>query len=325
MNKPESPLVSVVTPVYNGEKFLDECIQSVVAQTYQNWEHIILNNCSSDRTLEIAEKYAASDNRIRVFSNRTLLPIMKNWNQALRYMSPESTYCKIVHADDLLFPECVQRMVELAQAHPSAGLIGSYCLWGDRVVSDGLPYGQAFFTGKEIGRLTLLNRIYCFWSPSALVIRSDIIRNRAHFYNENHLHADVEACYEILKESDFDFVHQVLTFIRKHDESMTNTVAMPYNRIMLSNLDLLTRYGPLFLTPAVYRRHLSLKLNAYYHFLARSSFSLREKQFWMYHQSQIGEIGHPFSRVKFLKALLSEIVNRPVATAKALFKAIIRS
>ena len=51
------PLVSVATPVYNGERHLAECIESVLAQTYQNWEYIIVNNCSTDRTREIAESY----------------------------------------------------------------------------------------------------------------------------------------------------------------------------------------------------------------------------------------------------------------------------
>ena len=54
----QQPLVSVITPVYNGEEFLPECIESVLAQTYQNWDYTIVNNRSTDRTLEIAKSYA---------------------------------------------------------------------------------------------------------------------------------------------------------------------------------------------------------------------------------------------------------------------------
>ena len=79
MNSTSEPLVSIVTPVFNGELYLEECIQSVLAQPYENWEYIIVNNCSTDRSLAIAEKYAEKDARIKIFSNKQLLPIMKNF------------------------------------------------------------------------------------------------------------------------------------------------------------------------------------------------------------------------------------------------------
>ena len=96
MKNNSSPLVSVVTPVYNGEKYLDECIRSVRSQTYQNWEYTILNNCSTDRSLEIAERHASEDERIRIVNTDELLPLMKNHNYALRQISPDSKYCKVV-------------------------------------------------------------------------------------------------------------------------------------------------------------------------------------------------------------------------------------
>jgi glycosyltransferase involved in cell wall biosynthesis len=322
MSKNTQPLVSVVTPVYNGERYLEECVQSVLAQNYQNWEYIILNNCSTDRTPEIADKYAAKDSRIRVFTNLELLPIMKNWNRALSYISPESKYCKIVHADDFLFPECLERMVSLAEAYPTAGIVGSYDLWGNRVVSGGLPYSENFFLGKDICRLTLLNKFYCFWSPSSLLIRSDLIRSRSCFYNEKHLHADDEVCYELLKESDFAFVHQVLTFVRKHEESVTSTVAAPYNIFILSNLDLFLRYGPVFLSPKEYRSHLRFKFFDYYRFLAHSIFQLRERDFWKYHNSNLKEMGYSLNVVKLAAVAFREFICRPPSMLKLLFNSL---
>ena len=209
---------------------------------------------------------------------------MKNWNLALRKISPESKYCKVVHADDLLFPPCLEQMVSLAETHPTVGMVGSYGLWGNRVVCDGLPHTVEFLPGKELCRLTLLNRVNCFWSPSSLLIRSDLIRKHNCFYNEKHLYADVEACYEVLKESDFGFVHQVLTFIRQHEESATSVLAEPYKRTILWNFDLFLKFGPIFLSKAEYNRHLAIKTRRYYNFLALSLFRLREKKFWRYHR-----------------------------------------
>jgi glycosyltransferase involved in cell wall biosynthesis len=314
------PLVSVVTPVYNGAKYLKECIESVLSQSYQNWEYIILDNCSTDRTSEIAEKYAKIDTRISVYHNEALLPIMKNWNHALDQISHNSKYCKVVHADDFLFPRCIELMVSVAEAHPTVGIVGSYGLYGTVVVSDGLNHSQEFVSGRELSRLTLLNQIYCFWSPSSLLISTDQIKKRNRFYNENHLHADVEACYEVLKESDFGFVHQVLTFIRKHDESVTAKEAKANNKFQLTNLDLLRSYGPIFLDPIEYKEHLRKKIRQYYHFLALSLFELRDKGFWEFHKNGLKEIGLKFRIAKLTHAVLRAMISRPEKTISTILE-----
>src|SRR5919197_1394474 len=140
MNVQIQPLVSVVTPVYNGEKYLAECIESVLVQTYQNWEYIIVNNCSTDRSLEIAQTYAQHDARIRIYNNREFVTVIQNHNIAFRQISPQSFCCKILHADDWLFPECIRLMVKVAKANPSVGIVGSYSLYDVRVECDRLPY-----------------------------------------------------------------------------------------------------------------------------------------------------------------------------------------
>src|SRR5258708_11725538 len=112
------PLVSVITPVYNGQDFLAECIESVLAQSYQNWDYTIVNNRSTDRTLEIAKSYAAKDSRIRVHDNRDFLPIIQNHNHAIRQISAQSKYSKVVLADNCLFPQFLMQIVAFPHAHP---------------------------------------------------------------------------------------------------------------------------------------------------------------------------------------------------------------
>ena len=111
------PLVSVVTPVFNTEKYLSECIESVLAQSYENWEYVIVNNCSTDRSLDIAQSYAENDPRIRIHNNKDHLSLLQNSNHALRQISPESKYCKVIHADDWIFKDCIKKMVEIASGN----------------------------------------------------------------------------------------------------------------------------------------------------------------------------------------------------------------
>ena len=102
----QSPLlVSIGTPMYNN---VEECIESVRAQTYGHWEYVIVNNCSTDGSAEIARRFAAVDLRIRALDNQELLePAELNHNHALRQISAASKYCKMVFSDDWLFPHCL--------------------------------------------------------------------------------------------------------------------------------------------------------------------------------------------------------------------------
>src|SRR5947207_1525312 len=121
MNRHDQPLVAVLTPVYNEEGVLPDCIESVLAQTYGNFEYTIVNNGSTDRSLAIALQYAARDPRVRVHNNATHVDVTENHNIAFRLASPDAKYCKVLSADDLLFPDYLMRVVETAEANPSAG------------------------------------------------------------------------------------------------------------------------------------------------------------------------------------------------------------
>ncbi len=116
-----SPLVSVVTPVFNGAKYLRACIESVLAQSYDNWDYTIVDNCSTDSTLAIAHEYAETHPQINVRSNEQFVGVVENHNRAFRSISPEAKYCKLVSADDWLYPECISKLVDLAERHPSVG------------------------------------------------------------------------------------------------------------------------------------------------------------------------------------------------------------
>ena len=299
----EEPFVSVVTPVYNGEPYLAECIESVLNQTYKNFEYIIVNNCSKDRTLEIAQEYAKKDSRIRIHNNQEFLAVIANHNLAFSLISPQAKYCKVVSGDDLIFPECLIQMVELAEANPTAGIIGCYQLSGDHILWQGFRYPRALLSGREICRQIFLggDKTFGFGSPTSLLYRADLIRSSEAFYPNASPHADTSACFKHLRDCSFGFVYQVLSYERIH-EATQSSKSKELNRYSSAYLNDLILYGPCYLEKEEFEQQLRLQLNGYHRFLAINYFvGFRDKEFWNYHRSRLEELGHPLSFLTLLK------------------------
>jgi glycosyltransferase involved in cell wall biosynthesis len=311
------PLVSVVTPVYNEAKTLEECIESVRAQTYTNWDYTIVNNCSTDESLAIAQKYALADPRIRVVSTDRLLPHLENHNLAIRQISPQSKYCKFVFGDDWLYPTCIDEMVRTAEEHRSVGLVSSYITDGRHLLLTGLagrlyeigpPYARQCVPGRDVCRTTLLGKTYVFGSMTSVLIRSDLIRKRPLFFNERHLHADTEAFFDILQESDFGFVHQVLSYTRQREESQ-GSFARDFDSVVLGNFVIFLKYGPVYLEEAEYRRQLNEMARMYHRALARNVLRFRSQEFWKYHQETLTAFGGAIDRGLLRRSVVSELAG----------------
>ena len=264
------PLVSIVTPVHNGEAFLGECIQSVLAQDYEDWEYVIVNNRSTDRTLEIATRYARLDTRIRVYDNPRFLPLVGNWNHALRQISFSSRYCKVVHSDDLLGPTCLSSMVALAEAHPEVGLITSRFFRGSTVWPVDFPFAEGVISGDDAIRFYFQTRVNYIGSPSNVLLRSEIVRGDKTFHNEANQHtSDLEAWLTLLARYSLGFIDRVLTSTRIHDASVTSTWSKRLQMHHLSRLYLLLRHGEKALEPRELQRRVVEEIWLYERILAR--------------------------------------------------------
>jgi glycosyltransferase involved in cell wall biosynthesis len=302
------PLVSIVTPVYNGEKFLVECIESVLAQSYQNWDYVIVNNCSTDRTLKIAQSYASNDKRITVVTNRQFVGIVENHNIAFQHISPQSKYCKVVEADDWLYPECVSKLVELAEPNPAVGIVGSYAISAKEILQVGLPLDATIFSGHDVCRLWLLGAIGTFGTPSALLYRSSLVRHQTPFFPGSYPSADGEACFISLRTCDFAFSHQILSFQRVHDESMSSKLSL-VNSFLVDRLQFLEKYGPVYLEAKEFATRREEVLSKYYECLAIAAIKFRGREFWNYHKRRAEELGYPLVCARLVVAIGRKILD----------------
>jgi glycosyltransferase involved in cell wall biosynthesis len=292
------PLVSVITPLYNNEEYLEECIESVLAQTYQNWDYTIINNRSTDGSRAIARRYAAQDSRIRVLDTDEFLRVVPNHNFALRQISPASKYCKMVFADDWIFPDCLEQMVNVAEQHSSVGIVGAYVLEGVGISCTGLPYPSPFVDGRQVCRDHLLKSQYVFGSPNSLLYRSDLVRNHDPFFNEANIHADTELCFALLRKCDFGFVHQVLTFTRVREGSLTG-MAQDLEASLAGRLQILLEYSSDFLDAREKETLLASHLSEYYRSLGKSLILGRTK-ILSYHKAKLSASSVGFSHTRLL-------------------------
>ncbi|MBA2850515.1 glycosyltransferase involved in cell wall biosynthesis [Methanococcus maripaludis] len=121
-----NPLVSVIMPNYNNEKYLPEAIESILNQTYENFEFIIIDDCSTDDSWNIIQNYVKKDNRIKAFKNEKNLKIVKTRNKGFELMSKNSKYIAIFDSDDVSMPKRLEKQVNFLEKNLKFGLIGGH-------------------------------------------------------------------------------------------------------------------------------------------------------------------------------------------------------
>lgn len=129
MTIPEIPLISVCIPVFNGENFIKESINSVINQTEKNFELLVIDNCSTDQTVNIVTEY--NDPRIRVFVNKQNLGIIPNFNKCIELAKGD--FIVLLPHDDVLLPTALETFSKTLAFDPDAGLAySSYYIIDER-------------------------------------------------------------------------------------------------------------------------------------------------------------------------------------------------
>lgn len=118
-------LISIVLPVYNGERFLRASIDSVVSQTYTNWELLVIDDCSTDSTAEIVREYVQKDERIKYFRNEVNLRLPRNLNRG--FSLTRGNYLTWTSDDNIYMPTALEKMYSALLADPEAQFAYASC------------------------------------------------------------------------------------------------------------------------------------------------------------------------------------------------------
>ena len=274
------PFISVVTPFRNTAPYLAECIESVLAQSHANFEYILSDNGSTDGSLAIAQSYAERDTRIRLIRQPVMLSQVQHYNQALAEISDSSQYCKMVQADDFIFPDCLKLMAKAFEQSKTIGIVSSYDLKNNIVRGSGYPYPAPMLSGREVVRQNLRTGMFPFGSPTTVMYRSSLVRGDKPFFDESRLHEDTEKCIQILEEWDFGFVYQVLSFMRvgNANGSISDGVRA-LGPDVLDRYIIVQRYASVFLDAGEARALRQQSRRSYYDFLSKEYLRRPEQLF----------------------------------------------
>lgn len=168
------PIVSVIIPSYNHEKFIEECIQSVLSQTFQDFEIVITDDASSDRTVEIIESF--NDPRIKLFKYSINKGASIATNNCIRKSSGK--YIAMLSSDDAWYPNKLETQVNYLDTHPKIGAVFGKVDWidekGDIITSKHFPYMDVFNVNNR-SRFEWLRHFFnkgnCLCHPCSLVRR----------------------------------------------------------------------------------------------------------------------------------------------------------
>ncbi|MGN0375580.1 MAG: glycosyltransferase family 2 protein [Butyrivibrio sp.] len=168
MNK----LVSVCIPAYNGEKYISKTIQSILNQSYSNIEVVVVDDHSSDNTVEVVR--AIKDTRVRLICNEENLGMTGNWNKCIRESKGE--YVKLIPGDDFIYEECIEKSIKILEENPRVKLVVAGC---DLVDNDNKVIGayahwpkEGIFSGHKIAKKSVMLNNF-FGNPVCAMFRRE--------------------------------------------------------------------------------------------------------------------------------------------------------
>lgn len=219
-----APLVSVIMPAYNNENYIETAIASLIGQTYKNWELIVVNDCSSDKTGEVIDLLAKKDQRIRPFHNRKNIKQTRTRNFAIS--EAKGKYVTLLDSDDERKPASLQKQVEFLESNPDVVAVGTAVEWCDDNMKR-LNDRRYPLSDEQIRKTFFRYSPFCL---ASLMIRAKALGTPA--YNPDVEPAeDIDLAMRLGMKGKLANLSEVLYRVRTHPQSVTQRGA----RIMEKN------------------------------------------------------------------------------------------
>lgn len=220
------PKLSVCIPVYNGQQFIKETIDSVLNQSFKDFEIVVVDNQSTDNTVSIVKSY--SDSRIKLFINDTNIGMIPNWNKAMEHATGK--YIKILPADDFIYPGCLEKQVKIMEAdtNEKIAMVG-----GRRNIID--ESGKILFnrgftkTECEVTGFAAINKNVrsggnIIGEGGAIMFRKGILQKTGNFNSPIFYVLDLDLWYKILLHGNYYALPDIVSSFRVSKSSASVNV-----------------------------------------------------------------------------------------------------
>ena len=216
------PNLSVCIPTFNCAEYLRHAVESVLVQSYQNLEIVIVDNCSTDHTVTLVEELIKkSSGNIRFYKNDRNIGLVGNLNRCLEYA--QGTYIKFLMADDLLLPGCLEQMAIGLDTYKSVTLVASGRLiideHGCKLTISRYSNTNIVVHGKQVITECLFGSNY-IGEPTAVMFRKSDLKGR--FREDLPQVVDMDMWFRLLEEGDLLYMGEPLCAIRQHAGQMTH-------------------------------------------------------------------------------------------------------
>lgn len=205
------PKISVIMPAYNAEKYIKEAIDSILSQTFGDFEFIIIDDGSTDNTCAIIESY--SDSRIRFFRNEKNMGVAATLNRGLDLARGE--YIARMDSDDISLPQRFEKQVAFMDSHPDIAVCGT------AIECFGARHETRFFSENDAALKVDLLFGCCFAHPSVM-LRTSVIRSNSFYYDTAFdKMEDYELWCRVSKVGGLSSLHEILLKYRVHPGQVT--------------------------------------------------------------------------------------------------------
>lgn len=280
-----TPSVSVIIPVYNCEKYVGPAIDSVLAQTYRDFELIVVNDGSTDGTPEVLSKYAGKIVRIDQ-ENKNVAEARNTGVRAAR-----GKYLAFLDSDDLWRPEKLEKQVAILEKNPSVGYVYTnveYLFRDERLLGDAFSMGAAH-RGNVADKLIMGN----FICVSSALMRADLFKDEAEFFRSQFiLCEDYDVHLRMSVKCEFDYVDEKLVIYRVHPVNASRNRVLMWERAVGIVEDFIRKNPELGKQhPGLFKKALlSKKVILAYGYLAAGDVAAARKQYMEYCAGNPGDV-----------------------------------